>query len=194
MPPTSPFSTANERRAAIVAIVAGWLLIPAYLVMVVVNLIGALRDGASGNLLARVFSFAGMGADLPWIEGYALANVVALIVLDSWRHARSCAYPSLSSQRQLPSRLLPPRRRSPPRLLAPPPVASPIAIQPTPATEAPAIPVTTPVPAPTSAPSVFISHSSDDNDFGKKLERRLKAEFGERNVFYDSDGGLHRRR
>jgi tetratricopeptide (TPR) repeat protein len=75
--------TPNERRVTYVAIVAGSLVILAYLVMLVGNLVGALRDGASGNLLARVFSFAGLGADQPLLEVYALANVLALIVLFS---------------------------------------------------------------------------------------------------------------
>jgi hypothetical protein len=73
----------NERRAALVAVVVRWLVILAYLVMLVGNLVGALRDGASGNLLARVFSFAGMGVDQPWLEVYGLANVLALVILFS---------------------------------------------------------------------------------------------------------------
>lgn len=76
-----PVSNRTERLATLIAIAVGWLVILAYLLMLLANLISALRDGASDNLLARVFSFAGLGVDQPWLEAYALANVVALIIL-----------------------------------------------------------------------------------------------------------------
>jgi hypothetical protein len=78
-----PVSNRTERLATLIAIAVGWLLILSYLVMLLANLISALRDGATDNLLARTFSFAGIGVDQPWLEAYALANVVALIVLFS---------------------------------------------------------------------------------------------------------------
>lgn len=37
---------------------------------------------------------------------------------------------------------------------------------------------------------VFVSHSSHDNEFGKRLERKLKAEPAITSIWYDSDGGL----
>jgi tetratricopeptide (TPR) repeat protein len=76
-----PVSNRAERVATLIAIAVGWLLVLAYLLMLLVNLISALQEGASGNLLARVFSFAGLGIDQPWLEAYALANVAAVVVL-----------------------------------------------------------------------------------------------------------------
>jgi tetratricopeptide (TPR) repeat protein len=78
-----PVSKRNERLATLIAIAVGWLLILAYLVMLLANLISALQDGASGNLLARVFSFAGLGVEQSWLEAYALANVLTLAVFFS---------------------------------------------------------------------------------------------------------------
>jgi tetratricopeptide (TPR) repeat protein len=78
-----PVSNRAERVATLLAIAVGWLLILAYLLMLLANLISALQDGASGNLLARVFSFAGLGVDQPWLEAYALANVLTLAVFFS---------------------------------------------------------------------------------------------------------------
>jgi hypothetical protein len=78
-----PDSNRAERVATLIAIALGWLLILAYLVMLLANLISALQDGASGTLLARVFSFAGLGVDQPWLEAYALANVLTLVVFFS---------------------------------------------------------------------------------------------------------------
>jgi tetratricopeptide (TPR) repeat protein len=78
-----PVSKRNERLATLIAVAVGWLLILAYLVTVLANLISALQDGASGNLLARVFSFAGLGVGQPWLEAYALANVLTLAVFFS---------------------------------------------------------------------------------------------------------------
>ncbi len=78
-----PVSNRAERLATLLAIAVGWLLILAYLLMLLANLVAALQEGASGNLLARVFSFAGLGVDQPWLEAYALANVLTLIVFFS---------------------------------------------------------------------------------------------------------------
>ena len=74
---------ATERLATLIAIAAGWLLILAYLVMLLANFVAALQEGTSGNLLARVFSFAGLGVDQPWLEAYALANVLILALFFS---------------------------------------------------------------------------------------------------------------
>lgn len=93
MSPTSPlsppFTTANQRRVTLIALTVGWMVILAYLAMLVSNLIGALRDGASDNLLGRVFSFAGLGTDQPWIEAYGTVVTLVLAALlfpPSWAY------------------------------------------------------------------------------------------------------------
>jgi hypothetical protein len=78
-----PVSNRTEGVAMLIAIAVGWLLILIYLLMLLTNLISALQDGTSGNLLARVFSFAGLGIDQPWLEAYALANVIVVTVFFS---------------------------------------------------------------------------------------------------------------
>jgi hypothetical protein len=78
-----PVSSRTERLATLIAIAAGWLLILAYLVMLLANLISAPQEGASGNLLARVFSFAGLSVEQPWLEAYPLANVLTLALFFS---------------------------------------------------------------------------------------------------------------
>jgi tetratricopeptide (TPR) repeat protein len=78
-----PESNRTQGVATLIAIAVGWLLILAYLLMLLTNLVGALQEAASGNLLARIFSFAGLGVDQPWLEAYALANVLTLAVFFS---------------------------------------------------------------------------------------------------------------
>jgi hypothetical protein len=73
-----PVSNRSQGIATLIAIAIGWLVILAYFLMLLANLFGALQEGTSGNLLARVFSFGGLGADQPWLEAYALANVLTL--------------------------------------------------------------------------------------------------------------------
>src|SRR5947209_13165722 len=83
MPPTPPyFSTPNERRAAIPGLLYGWLVIALYLALLVSNVVGAMRAGASGSLLVR--AFAPPGSDLaapalPWIEAIVALFALALL-------------------------------------------------------------------------------------------------------------------
>jgi tetratricopeptide (TPR) repeat protein len=166
MPPPLPFSTTNERRATLVAIAVGWLVILAYLVMLLANLIGALRNGASGNLLGRIFSFAGLGVDQPWLEAYALTNVLALVVLFSLA-TRALLRTAATITPAPATEMLPVPA---PEAVAPPTIA----------------PATQPEPTSTATPRVFISHSSGDNTFGNDLVARLRAAGCD--VWYDSQG------
>jgi len=75
-----PDSNRTQGVATLIALAVDWLVIFAYLVMLLTNLVAALQEGASGTLLVRVFSFAGLGVEQPWLEAYALANVLTLIV------------------------------------------------------------------------------------------------------------------
>ena len=61
-----PVSNRAERLATLIAVAVDWPLILAYLLMLLANLVVALQEGISGNLLVRVFSFTGMGVENPW--------------------------------------------------------------------------------------------------------------------------------
>jgi len=149
----------------------------------------------------------GAAASVPaGIEGLSAAGFVLVCLL-----AALLARTPVVSAPPAPERL--PQAQSP--LRAPePPVSDPPSSLPPPSTPStpstlpmpPTLPTLPPAPASLAAlsaddapgeaavsgfvPRVFISHSSADNAFGLDLERRLKAELGEPEVFYDADGGL----
>ncbi len=208
----TPTKTAQPHRspASIAALTLAWLAPLAILGMATYNALPYLRGAlpplpltlleglltppglAPPRNLAPLVP-AGMGALLVFL-------LLVLVPLTFWPHAVVPVKEPLAPTHPAP--VDPPTVEEPTLATAPveaaPVEAPPESVQAIAAPTAPTPPESRPLApqgegvggeAPTS-PRVFISHSSADNSFGVKVERRLKEKLGEDAVFYDSDGGL----